>query len=284
MRTNLKPYLELIRIRNWLGYFLMATLGFVISKGFLFPLKDIIIFYATISLLLAFAFSVNDCFDLKEDRLDKNKKNPIVSKKIELKRGLAFSLFLAAFGLALSMTFGLRVFLLFLVIALLAFSYSAPPFRMKGRPILDVLSHGLFAGALIFFLPVVIFENELTLSHYLIAFSLFYFSITLEFRNHIEDYKTDKEAGLRTTVCFLGKESSEQLLRRLALIYPLTLMPIFLINYQQRYFFLFLIFTLLFLVLFQKKYKIINNYRIMDLYAHLSFIVVSIKTVIESFS
>ena len=284
MKTGLKPYLELIRIRNWLGYFLMATLGFFVSKGFLFPRKDIIIFYAIISLLLAFAFSINDCFDVKEDKLDKTKTNPIVSQKLALKKGLAFSLFLVALGLVLSMTFGWKVFLLFLIMSSLAFSYSAPPLRLKGRPILDILSHGLFGGALLFLLPIMIFESQLTLSHYLVAFSLFYFSITLELRNHIEDYETDNQAGVRTTVCYLGKESSEQLLKRLALIYPLTLLPLFLIDYRPGYFFWFLISTLFFLFLFQKKYKRINNYRIMDLYAHLSFIVVSIKIIIESLS
>jgi len=297
MRKNLKPYLELMRMKNWLGYFLMASLGFVISRGFLFPLKDIIIFYTTVILLFGFVFSINDCFDTKEDKLDKDKKNPIVLERINLKQGLAFSVFLAISGLALSMVLGLKVFLLFFTTIVFAFLYSAPPVRMKGRPLLDLFSHGLFAGALIFLIPVLVFNNQLTFFHYLIAFSLFYFSITLEIRNHIEDYETDKKAGLKTTVGTLGPKNSEKLLRYLALIYPLTLFPIFLIlkgmenpGSGQRPLFLsvsqclllFSVFTVFFIFffLFRKNHKLVKNYRIMDLYANLSFVLVSILMIL----
>ena len=281
MRINLKSYFELLRIKNWRGYFLIASLGFVISKGFLFSLKDIIIFYTIVLLFLGFGFSVNDCFDAKEDELDKDKKNPIVLKKISLRKGLAFSISLAILGLVLSTAFGLKVFLFFLITTMFTFFYSSPPLRMKSRPLLDLISHGLFAGALIFLMPLLIFSKDLTLFHYLIAISIFYFSITLELRNHIEDYETDKEAGLKTTVCVLGLNKSEKLLKYLAIFYPLTIFPIFLISYRQ-YVSLFLIFTLIFLFffLFRKNYKIVKNYRIMDIYAYLSFILLSIATIL----
>ena len=279
MKANLEFYFKLLRIKDWRGYFLIATLGFVISKGFLFPVRDIIIFYALSFLLLAFGFSINDCFDTKEDRLDKDKKNPIALKKISFRSGLIFSILLAVLGLALSTIFGMKVFLFCLVSILIGFFYSSPPLRMKSRPWFDLISHGLFAGALLFLIPVLIFSKELTKFHYLIALSIFYFSVTLELRNHIEDYEIDKEAGLNTTVVFLGREKSEKLLRYLAVFYPLTLFPIFF--FYQQFFLLFSILTVIFLFLFQKNHHRIKDYRIIDVYANLSFILLSIATIFE---
>jgi 4-hydroxybenzoate polyprenyltransferase len=279
MKANLEFYFKLLRIKDWRGYFLITTLGFVISKGFLFPIRDIIIFYTLSFFLLAFGFSINDCFDTKEDRLDKDKKNPIALKKISLRNGLIFSILLAVLGLALSTVFGMKVFLFCLMSILIGFFYSSPPLRMKSRPWFDLISHGLFAGALLFLIPVLIFSKELTKFHCLIALSIFYFSVILELRNHIEDYEIDKEAGLNTTVVFLGREKSEKLLRYLAVFYPLTLFPIFL--FYQQFFLLFSILTVIFLFLFQKKDHKIKDYKIIDVYANLSFILLSIVTIFE---
>jgi len=272
MGLNLKPYLRLLRIGDARGYFLMAVLGFIISKGFLFPLEEIIIFWAIVFLLLGFGFSINDCFDLKEDKLDKTKKNPIVLKKISLKKALAFSISLAILGLVLSSLFGLKVFLLCLLGILIVFFYSSSSLRMKSRLLLDLISHGLFAGPLIFLLPLLVFNTKLTLFHYLIAFSLFCFAIILELRNQCEEYETDKQAGLETTACILGYQRSEKLLKFLAIFYPLTLFLIFRLI-SQLHLFLFSIFTLIFFLffLFGKNFKFVRNYKILDAYTIFSF-------------
>jgi len=281
MRMNWKPYLRLLRVPNWRGYFLMASFGFLIAKGFLFSFKDIIIFYAIILLFLAFGFSVNDCFDTKEDEYKKDSVNPIVKKEIIFKKALFLSILLGILGLTLSAVFGLKVLLFSLAGVLLSFFYSAPPLRTKSRPLIDLISHGLFAGAFLFFLPLLIFNSELTLFHYLITFSIFYFSITLELRNHLEDYETDKKAGLRTFVCVVGFEGSEKLLRYLAIFYPLTLFPIFLLIPQgYLFFFFFLTLVFLFFLLFRKTLKIVKNYKVMDVYAILSFSSLSLATIL----
>jgi len=273
MSIDLKSYLKLLRIKNWRGYFLIASLGFFLSRGFLFPVRDIIFFYLIILLLSGFGFSINDCFDTEEDKLDKDKENIIVLKKISFKSGLVFSILLAVLGLVLSMKFGLMVFLFCLVEILLILFYSSPPLRIKSRPLLDLVSHGLFAGTLLFLIPVLIFSKNLILLHYLVAFSIFYFSVTLELRNHLEDYETDRKADLKTTVCVLGYKKSEKLLRYLAIFYPVTLTPIFLlINWQCFLIFLALTLTFLFLVLFKKNCRIVRSYGVMDTYAHICFI------------
>ena len=201
----------------------MAVFGFLVAKGFLFPPREIIIFWLMIFSFLAFGFSINDCFDTKEDEYHQNKKKLLVGKDISFKKSLTFSLLIGALGLALSMFFGLRIFLFCFFTLSIGFLYSAPPLRLKSRPFLDLISHGLFAGALIFILPLLVFKSEFTQVYYLIALSIFYFSMILELRNHLEDYKSDEKAGLKTTVWFLGYRNSERLLRYSAIFYPLIL-------------------------------------------------------------
>lgn len=251
----------------------MAVFGFFVAKGFLFPLKDIIIFYILVLLFLAFGFSINDRFDLKEDKYRKDRVNPVVSKEIGLKSGLILAISPGILALILASLFSFKIFLFSLIGIAIAFFYSAPPLRFKNRPLLDLISHGLFAGVFWFLLPLLIFKTNLNLFHYLITFSIFYLSIMLELRNHLEDYETDKKGGLRTFVCVLGKKFSEQFLKFLALLFPLTLFPVFLLFLPQ-YLFLFSILTLIFLftILIFKNSQMVRNYRIVDIYAVFSFV------------
>lgn len=254
---KVRHYLNLLRIRNWLGYFLIATFGFVISKGYTNSFIEVFLFYIILIFYLGFSFSINNCFDVKEDRL-KLKKNPIATGKLIFKNSFFFSIILAALGIALSMFFGLKVFLFYLILTLLSFFYSSPPLRFKSRFLLDIISHGLFFGALLFLLPLVIF-GSITLFHYIIAFFIFYFSVMLELRNHIEDYESDKKAGLKTTACTLGVQETEKLLYLLALFYPIILFLVFISQFLLP----FLIITFIFYMSFLLK----RRYRILDVYS-----------------
>jgi len=285
MKINLNPYFKLLRVKDWRAYFFMATFGFIVSKGFLFPIKDIFLFYFLIFLFLSFGFSVNDCFDIKEDRYHQDKENPLVKKEISFKKGLSFSISIGILGLIFSTLFGLKVFLFSLAVVLISFFYSAPPLRLKSKPLLDLISHGLFAGAFIFILPLMIFKKELNLIYYLTAFSIFYFSIILELRNHLEDFEIDKRANLKTTVCILGYKNSERLLRYLTIFYPLILLSIFILT--QNFLLLFLNLSLIFLLLFlfsppPKSLvggRLIKNYQILDFYTGISFWLLSIALI-----
>lgn len=282
MEISWKPYFNLLRISDWGGYFLMSLFGFILAKGFSFPLSQVFIFFSLIFLFLGVGFSVNECFDTEEDKYNKGKLNVLISKQISFKRSLFFSLFLGVLGLSLSAIFGLKVFSFCLTGLLIGFFYSAPPLRFKSRPFLDLISHGFFAGLFLFFLPFLIFNYQITVFYWFIGLSIFYFSITLELRNHLEDYESDKLGGVNTTVCFLGYKKSEKLLISLAFLYPLILLPIFLLL-SKTYVFLFLILTLVFLFFFslRKNYKILKKYKIMDIYIILSFVLVSISSLIS---
>ena len=266
MGINLKLIFKYYRVKDWQAYFALGFFGFVIAKGFLFPLFNIFLFFLTLCLMLAFGFAINNFFDIKEDR-EKN-LNPLPQNR----KNFLLSILPGILALFLSIPFGLKVFLFVFVAELIGFFYSAPPLRMKSKPFLDLISHGLFAGALLFIFPFLFFSQRLNTFHYLIAFSIFYLSTMLEMRNHLDDYQSDFRAGLKTSVCFLGYKNSETLLRYLTIFYPLTLLPIFsLISFKFLLFFFF--FTLLFLLLYLFK----KNYQIIEiLYPTLSYFTISV--------
>ncbi len=278
--ANLKTYAKLLRIIDARGYVLLALFGFFLAKGFLFPPKDIVVFWAIILSLLGFGFSINDCFDQKEDKFDKTKKNPLVAKEISFKMALTFSFVWVCFGLFFSALYGLEVFLICLTGVILTFFYSCPPFRLKSRPPFDLVSHGFFAGVFILLLPLLFFKTSLSQFYYLIIFSAFYFSVVLELRNEYEDYEIDKTAGLKTAAHILGYQTSEKLLRFLASFYPLALFPVFyLISAINPILpLLFLILTFIFLLLFFafKNHKLVKNYKLLDGYNILSYCLILI--------
>ncbi|MFW9805428.1 MAG: UbiA family prenyltransferase, partial [Candidatus Thorarchaeota archaeon] len=110
-------------------------------------------------------------------------------------------------------------------------------------------SHGMFFGSMILLLPALIF-GSLTLGVFLIAVSIFFLSVTIELWNHIIDYKSDMKARLKTAVCVLGLERSERIAKILAMLFPLTLIPLY---HSSTYFLHFLVATSVYLIIFVKR-------------------------------
>jgi len=276
MAINLKPYLKLARINNWRGYFLGGIFGFLLAEGWRAPVLDIICLPVIGILLFTFGFSINDLFDVKGDKFKKDKKI-IIGKIIGVKRAFLFSLFSGALGLLLSFRFGLKAFLDALLAVFLTFIYSAPPIRLKSRPFLDIISHGFFAGILIFLFPLFAFASEIDITEKLLLIPIFVLSITAETRNHLNDYQADRAEGIKTTVCFLGYKNSQRVLRLFFFFYPFTLLPVFWFLSRNYYpFFLFITFFFLLLLLVRKNHQVIKDWFLMDLYTFFSFLFILI--------
>jgi len=257
---SFEPYLELLRVKDWLAYFLMATFGFMASKGFLSPLPNIAVVYAMVILFLAFSFSINNYFDVKEDKNEKKEKNPIAAGKMNFRSALTFSGILAILGTILSASIGFNVFLFYTTLMLLSLFYSSPPLRFKSKFLLDLISHGLFFGALLFLLPLIVFDTTISLIHCLTAVSIFHFSMILELRNHMENYESDKKAGLKTTVCILGYKKSEKLLTFFIMLYSLVLFPLFLFYWQYLLPFSIVTTVFYFVFLYTKSHSTVDVY------------------------
>ena len=163
------------------------------------------------ALFVWYAFSINNCFDVDTDSRNpaKTRKNPIAAGELSFRRGLLVSVLLALTGLGLASMTNREAFAVYAVMLLLATLYSAPP-RLKARPIVDVLSHGLFFGGLPFLYGALI-DGNLSEVEILIATGITFYSFALELRNHLADYESDLEAGLKTTPIVIGKGKSELL-------------------------------------------------------------------------
>lgn len=202
----------------------MAFLGFggrigVSSLSYFFI--DGLKFAITIVLYLAFTFSINNCFDVSCDlQQDKKlKKNPIATGLVGFKEGLAQSLSLALIGIALAYSwFGFIHFILYSLLVFLGGAYSVPPLRFKSIPLVDLISHGLFFGALLYFYGASVAGSPSAQSM-IMCTSLFIYSIILELRNHLDDFQADSISETRTTVCWIGYASAKRLLQVLLLIH-----------------------------------------------------------------
>jgi len=62
---------------------------------------------------LGFSFSINNCFDIKEDLMEMKKNNPIAMGELNQMEGIIFSLSLALIGMFLALLRGLNVFLFY---------------------------------------------------------------------------------------------------------------------------------------------------------------------------
>lgn len=211
---RLNVHLINFRILDWKAYLFVSIVGsfatFELSK--FNPLRYML-FIALICSYLAFSFSINNVFDKHVDSLDETSlsKNPVASGKITEIEALGLSFLMPVVSLpASAIVFGTKYLLLYAFAYVLSAMYSAPPFRLKGRPVVDLVAHGAFFGVLPFLLGALVFNNLNALGLSL-SLSFFLYSIFLELRNHIEDYDFDLLANIKTTAVFIGKEKSEKI-------------------------------------------------------------------------
>ena len=157
-------------------------------------------------LSMSFAFMINDIEDAPDDALNPAKKRHNVISSGALSRrqgqiiaGLAFAGALLFYGISGGRTFIVGGFALGL-----CYLYSARPFRLKARPVTDVLSHALMLSGLLTAAGFFTYHNE-PRQAWLVMLAATLFSAYGQFYNQIDDYDVDKAAGLKNTVVLLGK-------------------------------------------------------------------------------
>jgi len=236
---RLGSYCQGVRVRDWTGYLLISALGYFLGAS-LIGWTDYITFLTVVvtsSLFLAFAFLINNCYDIKSDvnQSTKLSKNPIASGKMSQDEGIVLSCCLAGLGLIIALS-GLDLLSKVVYVFLITWggTYSVPPVRLKGVPVVDVVSHGLALGSGLFLYGFLAASGgSMTLQGFLVAISLFVYSMILEVRNHISDLEADLISSTRTTVCWLGKRKSEQMLSLLTLLHTGALCALAYFTFQS---------------------------------------------------
>jgi len=157
-------------------------------------------------LAMSFAFMLNNIEDAPDDALDANKKrhNVISNGQLSRREGIILTSATLLLSLLLYAASGALTLITGLAILALCYLYSAHPFRLKARPISDVLTHALMLSGLLITVGYFTYGSE-PRDVWLVIGAASLFSAYGQFYNQVVDYEVDKEAGLKNTAVLLGK-------------------------------------------------------------------------------
>jgi 4-hydroxybenzoate polyprenyltransferase len=243
---KLNAILKLSRWRQHVPYTLPAVLsGGLLAAQFNEVSLDGRLLMVTIANVLAmsFAFMINDVVDAPDDAKDPHKhSNAIAAGILSIREGnfiagLTFAL--AAFFFFFGGWYSFGVGMLTLI---LSYLYSAPPFRLKARPVVDLLSHVLMLSGFLMLSSYVIYD-PIPEQAWFMVIAITFASAYGQFYNQVEDFEADRAAGLQNTASFLGKGGTKIALYASAAIgvasfcaavwvesFPLWLAPIMLVT------------------------------------------------------
>jgi len=155
---------------------------------------------------MCFAFMINDVEDAPDDALNPKKRahNVISSGILTPREGAIASWSTFIVSAILYAIGGTWAFILGMATLILCYLYSAHPFRLKARPITDVVSHVLMLSGLLVMTGYFTYGTDPQAAWYVIVAAIL-FSAYGQFYNQVDDYEVDKEAGLKNTVVLLGK-------------------------------------------------------------------------------
>jgi 4-hydroxybenzoate polyprenyltransferase len=145
-------YVRMLRVEDWIfGYFFIPLIGTFAAAG----ISPVLWTTAAVSAcILAFGFVINNVADVEIDRLHTAKcvanKNPLTSRSVSVGGSLVLLIVLALIPLVLSLMSSVPAFVIVTVTLILWGIYSVFPFRLKERYLLDLATHGIMAGPLLF--------------------------------------------------------------------------------------------------------------------------------------
>ena len=158
-------------------------------------------------------YAVNDYFDAPFDSHDETKVrhnifvnhpvSPRVAKAGFLTIGFLFLLAFTQFGLRGGVIFGISLFVMW--------AYSAPPFRLKSRPGLDLITHALFVQTFSYLSCLLLIKAEWTQLDFTLLGVNFLASLSGQLAQQLRDFKVDSDTdtnfattvGIRWTVACL---------------------------------------------------------------------------------
>jgi 4-hydroxybenzoate polyprenyltransferase len=145
-------YFRMMRVEDWIiGYFFIPLIGTVMGAG----ISQLLWVTAIVSVcILAFGFVINNVADVEIDRQHTAKceanKNPLVTQAVTIE-GIQILLVLLAFiPLIITLILSLPAFFCTAVTLILWAAYSVCPFRLKERYLLDLMTHAVMAGPMLF--------------------------------------------------------------------------------------------------------------------------------------
>lgn len=234
--NKFNTFINLVRLDNWrsdkISFLFLILLYFQLTSGILgwgFT------FYKNFMLATVYGFSyycflflINDIFDLKQDKLAGKSKS--VTSSLKAGSMLLLNLLFVLIGtVCLFMLWNkLSLFLIGVILLgfLIAYFYSAPPFRFKEKGIWGIVVGSLTLRPL----PLMILFSGVDLREYFFDLIILLvwielYSINRIFWHQIEDYENDIRAKVKTFILSIGRTRAMN--TKNMLLFPLEVMSFF---------------------------------------------------------
>lgn len=149
-------------------------------------------------------YAVNDYFDAPFDSHDKSKvrHNVFVNHPVSSRNAKAGFLVIGFLFLLAFTQFGLRGMVIFGVSVFVLWAYSAPPFRLKSKPGLDLLTHALFVQTFSYLSCLILIKAEWTQLDLVLLGVNFLASLSGQLAQQLRDFEVDSstDTNFATTV------------------------------------------------------------------------------------
>jgi chlorophyll synthase len=150
----------------------------------------------------------NDFFDRRKDEISRRKKHlPLIKGLLNpnsiYRLSIALFIFAVLFALIVSLWFALFV----IICIFLSIIYSAPPFRLKERPGLDLFTNAIASGILCTMAGWII--NKPLLEFPILWGIISFFGVgAIYIPTTIIDFEPDVKKGVKTIATYLGKQKA----------------------------------------------------------------------------
>ena len=213
----------------------------------------IVIFDLLLAVFLAWLSSVviNDVYDLEIDKIS-NPERPLPKGIFDVPEYVRFGAVCFLLSLLGGITVGINFFMLLLVYQIIAWFYSAPPFRIKKFPLAASFVSTL-ASLIILFLGYILMSSDqtiYTLSWRIILLLLITYTISIPIKD-MKDMEGDKKYEIWTIPVIFGKKNGRQIIA--ASHFCSYILSVFFLNEMRLFFWAVIFGTINYLIVASKK-------------------------------
>ena len=262
MSKKLQSFIDLTRIKRPVGYMLLfwpclwgLTIGYDFNNDVKLFTFYLILFFLGSVLMRSAGCIINDIVDRKFDtKVERTKNRPIASGKVSVKEGLILSLFLCAIALGVLIQFNNLTIVLALASMPLAFTYPyMKRFTYWPQLYLGItFNYGLLLGWSSI-------QNNITIIPLVFYFGAIFWTLGYDTIYGFQDIKDDEIIGVKST-SIKFKDNPKIFL---VICYLISIISLILTGYLMKFslvFYLFLLFPILHLFIYQIKNLDINNH------------------------
>ena len=262
MSKKLQSFIDLIRLKRPVGYMLLfwpclwgLTIGYDFNNDINLFIFYLILFFLGSVLMRSAGCIINDIVDRKFDtKVERTKNRPIASGKVSVKEGLILSLSLCVIALVVLIQFNNLTIALALASMPLAFTYPyMKRFTYWPQLYLGItFNYGLLLGWSSI-------QNNITIIPLVFYFGAIFWTLGYDTIYGFQDIKDDEIIGVKST-SIKFKDNPKIFL---VICYLISIISLILTGYLMKFsliFYLFLLFPILHLFIYQIKNLNINNH------------------------